>query len=157
MSRGPYWPDTRTPRLISPTLDAVGGRSYGQSSQTAGALGGRRAVQRWYTDSAITGVTGLIVEVVGGAWRLLAINARVRVTPSTTLNIDIQAKVPGGSYVSVFDSVLTVVAGQLESTNGVLGIGRLYSIGTLFRQSYVSGNGTDLTVELHYIVHPVGQ
>ena len=59
--------------------------------------------------------------------------------------------------MSVFDSVLVVAAGQLEATGGVLDVGRLYPIGTLFRQNYVSGNGTDLTVELHYIVHPVGQ
>ena len=157
MGRGPYWPETRTPKLIVPTLDATSGRSYGQSSQTQGALGGRRAVQRWYTDGSISGVTGQIVKASGGTWRLVAASARVRVTPSSSLNLDILAKVPGGSYTSIFDSVLVITAGQLEAGGGILDVDRLYPIGTLFMQDYVSGDGTDLTVELHYRVRAVTQ
>ncbi|KKN15250.1 hypothetical protein LCGC14_0987950 [marine sediment metagenome] len=147
----------RPSSILSPSIDATSGRSYRQSSQTPGALGGRRAVQRWYTDGVITDVTGQIVQSVGGVWRLLVASARVRVTPSTSLVLDIEAKVPGGSYTSVFDTVLTITAGQLEATGGVLSVGKLYPVGTLFRQSYSSGNGTDLTVELHYKVKAVSQ
>lgn len=143
--------------MIAPTLDAVSGRSYGQASQTPGALGGRRAVVRWYTEGAISAVTNQIVKASGGAWRLLVASARVRVTPGTALNVDILAKVPGGSYVSVFDSILAIAAGQLEATGGTPNVGKLYPIGTLFKQDYVSGDGTDLTVELHYRVKAVSQ
>lgn len=149
----------RTPSIISPNLDATSGRSYKQASQTPGALGGRRAVQRWYTDGIITDVSGQIVQATGGAWRLVVASARTRVAPSTTsLDIDILAKVPGGSYTTIFQTVLTIATGQLEATAGLLLVSRLYPVGTLFMQDHVSGSdGTDLTVELHYRVVPVSQ
>ncbi len=161
MGRGPWWPDTRRPLLIAPTLDATSGRSYGQSSQTPGALGGRRAVQRWYTDGAVSGsnISHQIVKASGGAWRLLAASARLRVSHiSNALNVDIQAKVPGSSYASVFDSVIVIPAGFTEATIGTLDVSRLYPIGTFFRILYISGGGgMDLTVELHYRVKAVSQ
>ena len=36
---------------IDPPLDATSGKSFDQSNQTAGALGGRRAVQRWFYET----------------------------------------------------------------------------------------------------------
>jgi hypothetical protein len=149
----------RTPSVISPSIDATGGRSYKQASQTPGALGGRRAVQRWYTDGVITDVSGQITQCVGGAWRLIVASARTRVAPSAaSQNIDIHAKVPGGAYTTVFDTVLTIATSQTEATGGVLKSDRTYPLGTLFKQVHVSGSdGTDLTVELHYMVKAVSQ
>lgn len=150
MGRGP---------LLSPGLDATGGRSYLRSSQTPGALSGRRAVQRWYTSGIISGdLSGQIVKSVGGTWRLLGASARVRIAPTSTLVLDILAKVPGGSYTSIFQTTLSIASGQLEATLGTLLVDHLYPVGTLWSVDRVSGSdGTDLTIELHYKVLPVGQ
>ena len=149
----------RVSPILSPSIDATSGKSYKQSSQTPGALGGRRAVQRWYTDGVIGDVSGQIVQSVGGVWRLLIATARTRIAPSTaSQNIDIHAKVPGGAFTTIFSTVLTIATSQLEATGGVLLTDKIYPIGTLLKQIHVSGSdGTDLTVELHYIVKAVSQ
>lgn len=145
--------------LLSPGLDATGGRSYLSSSQTPGALGGRRAVQRWYTEGVISGdISGQIVKSAGGVWRLLATSARVRIAPSSSLTLDILAKVPDGSYTSIFSTVISIASGQTEAVPGVLVIPKLYPIGTLWKVDRLSGSdGTDLTIELHYKVAAVSQ
>lgn len=146
--------------LLSPGLDATGGRSYLQASQTPGALGGRRAVQRWYTDGVITSVSGMIAISIGGVWRLVLTTARCRIAPSSaSVNIDIQAKKPGFAYDSVLENALTVAIGQLEATGGVLKVNTAFPIGTLFRHTLVPpvSDGEDLTVELHYVVRAVSQ
>ena len=149
----------RASSIISPSIDATSGRSYKQASQTPGALGGRRAVQRWYTDGVISDVSGQIPQSVGGVWRLLLATARTRIAPSAaSQNIDIYAKVPGGAFTTIFDTVLTIATGQTEATGGVLKSDKTYPVGTQFKQIHVSGSdGTDLTVELHYMVRAVSQ
>lgn len=36
---------------IDPDVEALSGKSYEPQNQTAGALGGRRAVQRWFYET----------------------------------------------------------------------------------------------------------
>lgn len=172
MGRGPYWPDTRTPLLLAPTLDAVSGRSYSQASQTPGALGGRRSVMRWYTAD---GIPRMEPTVAGGWWRLIAATARVRISPfGGAVSIDI--KVDGPDHPAVesvfeFEQALSIADGEYEATGGVLKqprpypipyntFHRIYPPGDLFFvfNSSLSGvSAQDLTVELHYIVRPVSQ
>ncbi len=116
-----------------PDLDAVGGRSYKQSSQTAGALSGRRDVVQWYKDGAVS-THNMIVKVAGAAWRLIGVTANVRVAPTGgAVKVDILAKMPGeSSYATVFNLLPSIAVGQLESSGGVFNPSRsMLPIGTL--------------------------
>ncbi len=53
--------------MYPPDLDAVGGRSYKQSSQTAGALGGRRDVVQWHPTGGGIDLLVMIQSNVGGS------------------------------------------------------------------------------------------
>ena len=119
--------------MYPPDLDAVGGRSYKQSSQTAGALSGRRDVVQWYKDGAVS-THNMIVKVAGAAWRLIGVTANVRVAPTGgAVKVDILAKMPGeSSYATVFNSLPSIAVGQLESLGGVFNPSRsTLPIGTL--------------------------
>lgn len=154
IGRGAQWPETRTPVLIPPDLDAVAGRSYKQSGLTPGALGGRRDKVDWYRDGVVNGSSGQIVKSAGGVWRLIAVSARVRVAPTASaILIDITA---GG--VSIFDTGLTIAVGQTEGAGSILKSARVYAVGTLFAISHnTDAVAEDITVELHYRLSPVSQ
>lgn len=165
MGRGPYWPDTRTPRLIPPTLDATGGRSYSQSSQTPGALGGRRGRLTWF----IPGLTstkarvGPRFRVTGGAWRPIRATARLTVAPTySEPYATLYYTLPGGARTYLFEGPVISIIIPMGVTEGnerpiipglVLPIGSILDLGT----GWGGGDAEDLTVELDYIVHPVRQ
>ena len=154
LSRGAQWPETRTSILIPPGVEALAGRSYKQSGQTAGALGGRRDKVDWYRDGVVDGSSGQIVRVSGGVWRLIGASARVRVTPTTsTILINIHA-----DGDSIFNTGLSIAVGDTEAIGSVLKTNRIYPVGTLFSISHNTDAGAeDITVELHYRLSPVSQ
>ena len=168
MGRGPYWPDTRTPKLIAPTLDAVSGRSYGQSSQTQGALGGRRAVLRWFHSGVVPNSSsniGLTAKVVGGAWRVIAASARVVVAPNNdSMVVRISMIAPDESRTKIFlaptTSWLQWGTGDLEASGEGIIPGFIIPIGYRVEAVIIGSTGgvaEDLTVELHYRVRAVTQ
>lgn len=168
MSRGPYWPETRTPLLIPPTLDATGGRSYGQASQTAGALGGRRAVLRWFHQGVVPNSSsniGLTAKVVGGAWRVVSASARVTVAPDNgSMSVRISMIAPDESRTKIFlapaTSWLQWGSGDLEASGEEIIPGFIIPIGYRVEAVILGSTGgvaEDLTVELHYRVRAVSQ
>lgn len=133
-----------------PDLDAVGGRSYKQSSQTPGALTGRRDVVQWYKDGAVS-THNMIVKVAGAAYRLVEVTANVRVAPTAgSVKVDILAQMPGeASPISVFDVLPSIPIGQLESSGGVFNPDRkILPIGTLVSQRMGGTATADLLIAL---------
>lgn len=150
--RQAQWPESRQPIYLSPYLDAAGGRSYNQASQTAGALGGRRSKEEWFVSDSVVSPNRKIVKTEGGTWRLVGASARVNIAPVTgTINIDILAKVPGASsFSSVFSTLLTIPPGQTEAGGGVLNIGsKLLPIGTLVSMGMPVGPWTGMVVSVY--------
>lgn len=183
MGRGPYWPDTRTPRLIAPTLDATSGRSYKQASQTPGALGGRRGSVRWFMPGELTTApftkNEMSPTVVGGWWRVVNVTAQLSSAfTGADLRINILADLPGApAFVTIFlqGQFLTIPDGGIKAnalSQNILKeakryvpynlLHRIYPQGTTFIMNY-SYDGApsllaeDLTLELHYIARAVGQ
>lgn len=154
LSRGAQWPETRIPILIPPGVEALGGKTYRQSGQTAGALGGRRDKVDWYYDGVVDGSSGQIVKTAGGIWRLIGASARVRIAPTVgAISIDILS---GG--ISIFTTALSIAVSTTEATGGILKIDKLVSLGTLISVSNSTDAGAqDLTIELHHRLSPVSQ
>lgn len=99
----------------------------------------------------------MIVKVAGAAWRLLGVKAQSWDVAPSNLAIDIVAKVPGGSYESIFDTVPIISSGNNTSTGGVIrGDRRILPIGTLVRLGDTEHNA-DITTELHYRTRAVSQ
>ncbi len=157
------WPESRRRPLISPALDAVSGRSYGQSSQTAGALGGRRAKAVWFIPGPVTTQTplGPRIKVTGGVWRPVAASARFNIVASgSTALISVVFTPPGESLVAIFSTNMRIFSGDLESVPGAIVPGIICPIGSILSVLFVGGGappGNDLTIELDYIVRAVGQ
>ncbi len=150
--RSAQWPESRKPIFLSPSLDSVSGRSYGQASQTAGALGGRRNKEEWFVSDTVIFPNRKIVKTEGGTWRLVGASARVRVAPTTgTINVDILAQMPGASGPeSIFSTVLTIPPGQTEAGGGVINTGsKLLPIGTLINMGMPVGPWTGMVVSVH--------
>ncbi len=116
-----------------PVIDAVSGRSYGQASQTPGAIGGRRDVVQWYKEGTVS-THNMIVKVNGAAWRLIEVIANVVTAPvSGAVNVNVLAKLPGqSSYVTIFDVLPSISIGQFQSSGGIIKPSmRVLPIGTL--------------------------
>ncbi len=131
----------RTSPIMMPMLDAVSGRSYGQSNQTAGALGGRRNKEEWFSANTASSPDRKIVKTAGGVWRLLKASARVRVAPTVAIGVDILAQVPGASSpASIFSTVPVIAVGQTEAAGGVISnVSKLLPVGTLLSTALASG------------------
>ncbi len=178
MGRGPYWPETRTPKLIAPTLDATSGRSYSQSSQTPGALGGRRAKEVWFKEGTLPSMeppginVGQIIKIAGSAWRLIDVTARLRVAIASyaEIRINIWITLPGESEYTLFyphtlpySNLLRILGSTKEAIKGTMRSDKsnVLPIGTLVRMGYNSSfsgaSARDLTVELHYRTRAVSQ
>lgn len=146
--------------MYPPQLDAVSGRSYRQSSQAAGALGGRRDIVQWFHEGDIEGARRdaiMRVVVAGAAWRILGITARVRVAPASYAAVRVQGYyfkpgetvVPypqspgGGGYPIDPNNVMyppdtvpqanapTIAGEQYTTDEGMLKPGLILPIGTL--------------------------
>lgn len=133
---------------LPPPLDSIG-RSYGQVSQTPGALGGRRDVVQWYGSGVVSSPNRQIVKVAGAAWRLLVAEGYVVTAPTLApVVLDIEAKLPGEVYESIFITKPTIPIGEFTSTGGVIRTDRrILPIGTLVKQGGV-GAATELLVAL---------
>lgn len=134
MGQRPQWPESRTPPIMMPGLDSVSGKSFGQASQTVGALGGRRAKEEWFVRDSVAAPNRKIVKTTGGIWRLVRATARVRIAPTLgAVTVDLLARVPGApSPVSVFDTPLTIAVGETEAVGGIVDPAyKMLPIGTL--------------------------
>ena len=108
-------------------------------------------------EDTVRTIQGMIVKVEGAAWRMIGVDAYTEVTPTSILSIDIEAKVPGGSYESIFSVVPTIDPGDLVSSGGILRTDRrILPIGTLVKagDSVIAG---DISVDLHYRTRAVSQ
>lgn len=157
---GSQWSERRTPIFAPPDLDALGGKSYNQASQTPGALGGRRARELWFTNSAISLVDQSVHRIVGGTWRLIGANARARLAPSNDIVADMLVDIPGqATGISIFVTPLTIASGQKEAAGGVIKLSHvLLPVGTLvYVTDTTSETNYQLTMELHYRIRVVAQ
>jgi len=159
------WPESRTPPLIAPTLDAVGGRSFTQAIQTPGALGGRRGRETWHQDGAVPVSLDLIghtAKVTGSPWRPVLFMARVEAAPNLDTmkcRVRMQAPPPDSSISDILDVLLSWNAFEFEGFGAVIKPGLVIPVGftvyTELTQSSATAQG--ITVELDYRAKAVGQ
>ena len=160
------WPESRTPPLIAPTLDAVGGRSYTQAIQTPGVLGGRRGRETFYvvTDSNVLKYIGHQARIYGSPWRIVSIGGRVghwasSSDPLLTFQVTIYQRVP--VFTILFQETTTIPLGFFEAIPMVIPPGLVAPVGYLVQADWIGPSGTNeweqLTVEVDYRAKAVGQ
>ena len=99
----------------------------------------------------------MIVKVEGASWRIIEVAARIPTTSPSSIPVDILAQVPGSSYSSIFTTTPSIAIGLLSASGGVIKDDRrILPIGTLVRLGDTDNN-VDITTELHYRTHAVGQ